>query len=408
LHKLFLTSLNKNSKTIKIVVIMNQNKMKNTICTSKRIALSLLVVGGLFTSCSDDDDNGPSTPTLTIPAEYLSTNFNTNVVAENTVLDELSTMTSAANAAESNSQTATVAAIPYPATLSAVTLPSYRALMNDWLVEIVASANSSDGFQNPGFGGSPAVGQEGGLLGSRLLDENGLELEQMLQKGSFGAALYNHAITVVNGIKNGSAGFEESGAIDRLVEIHGADTAFDVSNTTAAAIYSRRRSNLTAETGFFFDIKRNLITAKAAMEAGSDFTMERDLELDDFLMNWELSNYATVIYYCHATKVQLTAAFALADGPAKDAALGNALHAFAEGVAFAHGFKGISEKMITDTEIDAILSDFLAVEGQTPESFRFLNEIDLFANLDAVIVDIKTIYNFSDAEVTSFFVNNNP
>jgi len=387
---------------------MYQNKMKNTILTSKKIALSLFVVGGLFTSCSDDDDDGIVIPTLTVPTEYLSTNFNANVVAENTVIDELTAMTSALNAAESNAQTGTVAPIPYPTTLSSVTLPSYRALMNDWLVELVASSNSPDGFQNPGFGGSPAMGQEGGLLGTRLLDENGLELEQMLQKGSFGAALYNHAITVVNGIKNGSEGFENSGAIDRLVEIHGADTAFDVSNTTAAAIYSRRRSNLSAETGFFFDIKRNLITAKAAMEADSDFTTERDQELDDFLMNWELSNYATVIYYCHATKVQLTAAFALADGPDKDAALGNALHAFAEGVAFAHGFKGVSKKMITDAEIDAILANLLALEGQIPESFRFLNETELFTNLDEVIDDLKAIYNFTDAEVISFYVNNNP
>ncbi len=387
---------------------MYQKKMKMTICTSKKIALSLFVVVGLFTSCSDDDDEVIVTPTLTVPTEYLSTNFNANVVAENTVIDELSVVTSAANAAEANSQTATVAAISYPATLSAVTLPSYRALMNDWLVELVASSNSPDAFQNPGFGGSPEMGQEGGLLGTRLLDENGLELEQMLQKGSFGAALYNHAITVVNGIKNGSEGFEDSGAIDRLVEIHGADMAFDVSNTTAAAIYSRRRSNLSAETGFFFDIKRNLITAKAAMEAGDDFTTERDQELDDFLMNWELSNYATVIYYCHATKVQLTAGFALEDGPDKDAALGNALHAFAEGVAFAHGFKGVSEKMITDAEIDTILANFLALEGQIPESFRFLNETDLFANLDEVIADLKATYNFTDAEVISFYVNNNP
>jgi hypothetical protein len=387
---------------------MYQEKMNYTMRTGKKIALSLFVVGGLFTSCSDDDEIASSESTLTIPSEYVSLNFNANVVAENTVVDELSTMTAAFNAAESNAQTGTVAAIPYPATLSSVTLPSYRALMNDWLEELVASANSSDGFQNPGFGGSPATGQQGGLLGTRLLDENGLELEQMLQKGSFGAALYNHAITVVNGIKNGSVGFEESAAIDRLVEIHGADAAFDVSNTTAAATYSRRRSNLIAETGFFFDIKRNLITAKAAMEAGSAFTAERDEALNDFLVNWELSNYATVIYYCHATKVQLTAAFALADGPDKDAALGGALHAFAEGVAFAHGFKGISKKLITDAEIDTILVNLLAVEGQTPESFRFLNETDLLANLDAVIGDLKAIYDFTDAEVTSFFVNNNP
>ncbi|MEO1031923.1 MAG: hypothetical protein AAFX55_10995 [Bacteroidota bacterium] len=373
----------------------------------KKIAFSLLVVGAIFTSCSDDDDNN-GTPTLTIPTEYTSTNFNANVAAENTVVDELSTMTSAANAAESDAQSTTVAAIAYPATLSAVTLPNYRTRVQNWLVELVAAANSNDGFINPGFGNSPDGSDEGGLLGSRLLDEYGLELEQMVQKGSFGAALYNHAITVVNGIKNGTDGFTDSGAVDRLVEIHGTETTFDPSETTAAATYSRRRSNLSAETGFFYDIQTNLITAKAAIEGGSNFNSIRDQALDDYLMNWEMSNFATVIYYCNATKSQLEAAFALEDGAEKDAALGNALHAYAEGVAFAHGFKGLSNKMITDTEIDDILTELLAVEGQNPESHRFLNEVGLFANLDNVIDSIQSIYGFTDAEVTGFYVNNNP
>lgn len=367
----------------------------------KKIVFSLLIVGSLFTSCSDDEEN-IITPTLTIPDTYLSANFDANVVAENLVIDELSAVTSAVNTAESNAQITAVSPIDYPTTLASVTLPSYRTLTTEWLVELVNSANSPDGFQNPGFGNMPAMGQEGGLLGSRLLDEYGLELEQMIEKGSFGAALYNHALTVING------DLTDSGAIDKLLEIHGADITFNPAETTAAATYSRRRSNLTTETGYFYDIQQNLITAKAAIEAGSAFDDVRDEALADYLMNWEKSNYATVIFYCNATKDQLTAAFALPDGPEKDAALGNALHAYAEGVAFAHGFKGLSNKMITDAEIDSILANLLTVEGQNPESHRFLNEIELFSNLDTVITDIQNIYDFTDAEVTSFFVNNNP
>ena len=366
-----------------------------------KIVLSLFVAGALFTSCSSDDESS-SSPTLNIPTEYISVDFDANVVAENIVINELSTVTSALNAAESNAQSLTVDLIAYPTTLSAVTLPNYRTLVTEWLVQLVNSANSADGFQNPGFGNMPVMGQEGGLLGTRLLDEYGLELEQMVEKGSFGAALYNHALTVING------DLTDAGVIDKLVEIHGTDITFNPSATTSAATYSRRRSNLLAETGFFFDIKNNLITAKAAIEAGSEFNAIRDEALSDFLMNWEMSNFATVIYYCNATKDLLTAAFALADGPDKDVALGNAMHAYAEGVAFAHGFKGLSDKMITDTQIDSVLANFLAVEGLNPESHRFLNEVALFSNLDTVIGDLQNIYGFTDAEITSFYVNNNP
>ncbi|MEM9723642.1 MAG: hypothetical protein AAGA10_30550 [Bacteroidota bacterium] len=359
----------------------------------------ILFLTVIIVSCDDDDDDDPD-PMLNIPTEYVSASYNANVTAENTVIGELSTMTSAANAAEADAQTTTVSAIPHPSTLSSVTLPSYQALIEGWLVELVNAANSPTSFQNPGAG-MPADGEEGGKLGSRLLDENGLELEQMVQKGSFGSALYNHALTVING------DLSNSSAIDKLIEIHGADIAFDPSNTTAAATYSRRRSDLQAETGFFFDIKTNLITAKAAIDAGG-FETERDQALADYLSNWEQSNFATVIYYCNAAKTQIQDASALADGEEKDAAFGNALHAYAEGVAFAHGFKGLPQKQITDTQIDSILDLLLAPEGQTPESYRFINEVTLLANFDQVIDDIQAIYGFSDAEVTGFFVNNNP
>jgi hypothetical protein len=363
----------------------------------RKLAFLLALSTFVFWSCEEDNE----TPRLDIPDSYISAAFDANVTAENLVVDELSAMTAAANAAEANAQSTTVAPIDYPATLSAVTLPSYRMLVEGWLVELVKSANSPTGFQNPGSG-TPAAGEEGGLLGTRLLDENGLELEQMVQKGSFGAALYNHALTVINGDLSNSA------AIDKLVEIHGTEITFDPAKTSAAATYSRRRSDLDAETGFFYDIRDNLIIAKAAIEAGDAFKTERDEALANYLSAWEKSNFATVIYYCHATRSLLQEASALADGPEKVAALGNAMHAYAEGVAFAHGFKGISQKQISDAEIDSILELLLAPEGQTPESYRFLNEVTLLANLDQIIDDIQAIYGFSDEEVTGFFVNNNP
>ncbi|MEO1054684.1 MAG: hypothetical protein AAFX87_28895 [Bacteroidota bacterium] len=355
-----------------------------------KLTYFICLLGLVAFGCDDDED--PNV-TLTIPTEYVSASFDANVMAENTVVNELSTMTSAANDAEANAQGATpVDPIPYPTTLSSVTLPSYRTLVESWLVELVNSANSPTSFQNPGSG-TPADGEEGGLLGDRLLDENGLELEQMVQKGSFGAALYNHALTVING------DLSNSSAIDKLVEIHGTGPDFDPSSTTAAATYSRRRSNQTTETGFFYDIRTNLITAKAAIEAGDAFNDERDQALADYLLNWERSNYATVIYYCNATKVQLQ------NAGDDEEALGDALHAYAEGVAFAHGFRGLSQKLITDAQIDSVLELLLAPAGQTPESYKFLNDASLLDNLDQIIDDLQTIYGFTDAEVNSFFVN---
>ena len=356
----------------------------------------MLAIAALaFTACDDDDDDDDDpTPTLIIPAEYISNNFDANVVAESTIIEELSAMTDAASEAEDNAQMSMVDPIDYPTTLDSVTTDSYSDLVEDWLVELVKSANSPNGFQNPGAG-TPAADQEGGLLGTRLIDENGLELKQMVQKGSFGAALYNHALDVIEG------GNLTAADIDKLVEIHGAEKSFDVSETTAAATYSVRRSNLVAQTGLFYDIRDNLITAKAAIEAGSTFNSLRDQALADYLLNWEKSNYATVIYYCKATITKIQEADNEED-------LGDAIHAYAEGVGFTHGFRGISNKVITDAEIDEILSLLKAPAGQTPESYRFLNEPALLSNLQSVIDNIQSIYGFTDEEVTSYFVNNKP
>jgi len=345
---------------------------------------------GTLASCGDDGEN-----TLSIPSSYISDAYDANVVAETTVINELATMTSAVNEAESNAQSNPVATIDYPSNLSTVTLASYRASVSEWLVELVKAANDDDGFINPGSN-PPAAGEEGGLLGTRLLDENGLELEQMVQKGSFGAALYNHALTVING------DLSSSSAVDKLVEIHGTDVSFDPSGTTAAATYSRRRSNQTTETGFFFDIKNSLITAKAAIEGGSAFNTQRDKALEDYLMAWEKSNFATVIYYCNAAKVGIQKFGTSED---TDEFRGNIMHAYAEGVGFAHGFKGLSNKLITDTEIDDILTLLLAPEGEAPTSYEFLNNASLVANLDQIILEIKNIYGFTDEEVNSFYVN---
>jgi len=98
----------------------------------------------------------------------------------------------------------------------------------------------------------------------------------------------------------------------------------------------------------------------------------------------------------------------MTDGEDKNIALGNAMHAYAEGVAFAHGFKRLPVKVITDSQIDFILNELKAPEGENPESYAFLNDPTLLQDLQGLIDYIKDIYNFTDAEVESFYVNNKP
>lgn len=327
---------------------------------------------------------------MQIPTSYTSANFDANVTAERTVKTELGDLTTAINAAESNAGTDTVGAITYPSNLKAVTMASYATKIESWLGEIVKAANSREAFKNPGDDGTPSG--DGGKLGSRLLDENGLELEQMVQKGSFGAALYNHALSVMSGTLTAAS-------TDKLIEIFGTEITFDPGKVSNAASYAKRRSDNTNKTGFLYNIQASLIKAKAAIEGGSAFDTDRDAALADFKLNWEKSNFATVIYYCNSAKTKLQVA-------TTDDDRGSALHSYAEGVAFAAGWLGIADKKITDAQINEILASLLAVSGQTPESYKFLNDASLLTNLDAVITLIKGVYGFTDAEVTGFYTNN--
>ncbi len=357
----------------------------------KKHTILFLAICTLFASCKDDDKN---TPTLIVPDTYESSNYTANVTAEAKVIEALSAMTVSLNEAEKKAQKSTVSAISYPSALSSVTVGDYSTLVSEWLVELVAAANDDDAFQNPGVDGSPTTGEQGGLLGSRLLDENGLELEQMIQKGSFGAALYNHAVSLIS-----TGDLTDAATIDRLIEIHGTDASFNPEETVAAATYSRRRSYQSTLKGPFYDIQKAMITAKAAIEAGSAFNSKRDQALADYLLAWEKSNFATVIYYCNTTKVQLR------DAAGDDEALGDAMHAYAEAVGFVHGFRGISKKKIADAQIDRILALLLAKAGEKPTSFQFLNNATLLANLEQIIDDIKAIYGFSDSEIEDFLKN---
>ncbi|MFN2423682.1 MAG: hypothetical protein ABR572_07885, partial [Cryomorphaceae bacterium] len=351
--------------------------------------ISMLAIAAMtFTACNDDDedDNTPGNQ-LTIPSEYIAPDYEANVATESMVIDELSALASAAGDAESNAGgSTTIEPLDYPSTLSSVTLPSYRSLIENWTVELVNAANSPTPFQIPLLDANgPAPGEEGGLLGTRLLDEYGLELKQTIEKGSFGAALYNHAVAVANGELIAAD-------VDRLVEIFGSEPTFNPELATAAAKYAKRRSNQTTQTGFLYDMRDNAITVKAAVEAGSEFNATRDEALQEYLLNWEKSNFATVIFYCNSAKTGIQSANSIQDETERRAALGDAIHAYGEGVGFAHGFKGLDNKLITDAEIDQILTNLLAPDGQTPETYRFLNEATLLTNFDQIIDDIQAIY----------------
>ena len=356
--------------------------------------LALSVV--LF-SC-DEETTDVTFPALEVPTTYESANYQTNASTELSVLTNLSALSSKVKEGRTG---ATVSETELLAIFNAGN-PSLKSITTSYysekaLKDFAELAKASGGTFDP----TTAPAGNGGVYGGYLLDENGLELGEVIEKGLFGAALYNHALTI---IKSNNITASD---IDRLVAIFGAHPSFPNSDAVAqnkdvfAAKYAARRDKNDGK-GLYTSIKTNLITAKAAIEKGQDYNQDRDKALSDFRYNWEKSNMATVINYLLGTISKLN------KSNPTDADKASALHSYSEAVGFIHGWKGISgnDKAISDAEIDQIL-DFMNVPADgNITSYTFVTDsFNQLPKLQLAIDKLTQVYKFTDQEMIDFEYN---
>lgn len=365
-----------------------------------------------FFACSNPSGSVNSvsdqiTAPLVLPAVYSSANFAANTATQSGVRTRMSALTGAmvqgrtsttvipADSLLSLYTAAASSSLSGSPSLSSLAVPEYDAKVKLYLDEL--SKASGNSFT---LAGAPAG--NGGKFGAYLFDENGLELEQMVEKGLFLAAMYHHALTLLSGTVT-------EATIDQLVSIYGATPGFantdDNSNSNRdrfSAQYAARRDKNDG-AGLYSRIKTNLLTAQAAVRKGSRYNEARDQALRDFKLNWEKAIAATIINYCHSTISGLTSA-------ADDNARAVAMHAYGEACGFASGLRSLpeSQKKITNAQLDEILTLLLVPYTGTPTSYRFLTTPSLLASLDAqtgVIKKLQDIYGFSNTEIEEFKQN---
>jgi ribosomal protein L20 len=360
-------------------------------------SLFLLAFSTSLFSC-DEETTDVTFPTLEVPTTYESTNYESNASTELAVRSNLSALVSkmqvgrtGTKVSESELLALFNAANP---SLKSITTSYYAEKTPVWLAEL---AKASGGTFNP----TTAPAGNGGVYGGYLFDENGLEMEQVVEKGLFGAALYNHALTV---IKSNTIAASD---IDRLVAIFGAHPSFQNSDAVAqnkdvfSAKYAARRDKNDGK-GFYTSIKTNLITAKTAIEKGQNYNQDRDKALSDFRYNWEKSNMATVINYLSFTISKLN------KSNATDTDKASALHAYGEAVGLVHGWKGVSanDKAISDAELDQILELMNVPKNGAATSYKFVTEpFTQLPKLQSAIDKLKEIYKFSTQEIIDFDYN---
>lgn len=350
----------------------------------------------LFSACKPD-----KTP-LVIPDTYDGAAFASHTAAQAAVRSALTVLTDEMKKGRVQANTVSFSTLTQLYTsgapsLSSLTSSYYRGRIEGsggWLDNL---AQASGNAYTPG-----APAGSGGVFGGYLLDEHGLELEQMVEKGLFAAAMYNHAITLMQGPLT-------EATPDQLLSIFGAHPDFP--NTTTAANtanpdkfmaqYAARRDKSDG-TGLYSQMEAALIKLQAAIAAGEDYGQERDEALQAYQRTWEKVCFATVINYCHTTISRLSAT------SPTDADRANAIHAYGEAVGFTHGWRTLPQefRLITDAQLDELLTLMNAPYDAAPASYKFLTDpVSELPKLTQVIGRLQTIYGFTNQEVEDFREN---
>lgn len=353
---------------------------------------ALLLTALCFNACKDDD----KTP-LSIPASYDGAAFAANTAVQQDVLARFTAFVNEAKKGRTTGKVVSADSLNYWYTtgnpsLQSLTAPYYAGLVSDWITQL---AQASGNTYTPG-----TPGGNGGTYGGYLFEENGLELEQLVDKGHYGALLYEH-------FNDLAAGNINAATVDQMLAIFGAHPSFP--NSYQANLHAnpdRFSANYTARrdkndgNGFYTSARDQFIKLQAAVNAGADYNAERDEAIAEIRLLWEKGNAATVINYLYSVVSKLSAT-----NPS-DADIASALHAYSETVGFLHGWRTQSNKLITDARIDALLALLHAAPGATPASYKFATDaVSELPKLTEVIDELQSIYGFSSQEMEDFKKN---
>lgn len=361
-----------------------------------------LALGTVLLSCDDKEDEDA---VLVIPDTYDASNYVSNTTSHTTVRTALINLTAEMKKGRTPGNKVDANTLNTLYSTGTPSLKSYSSTYYNGKIEgtngfLSELAKASGGTFVPG-----TTTGNGGTYGAYLFDETGVELEQLVEKGLFGAALYNQALSLMASHTE----FTPAKA-DQLLSMYGASPLFKSSDNTTKhgaeidrfmANYGARRDKNDGN-GLYTQMKIALITAQAAAKA-TPANHSKMLEAFETIKNtWEKINAATVINYCHSGISTLSST-----NPS-DAQKAGALHALNEAIGFLHGWRTLSTsgRKITDAQIDELLALLNYPVSGTPKPYVFLTDpLNELPKLQQIITKLKGIYSFNDTQIEEFKKN---
>lgn len=362
-----------------------------------KILFSLALISLTLTSCDKEDNQTKST--VTLPSTYTSYNYEVNA---QTQIDLRSRMIAIGTKAKTVRTAGVSVTRQELLDLFQVGNPSAQSAITDYFETALIGANGYfQILEDASAGGTYVLGTpqgQGGYFEGRVFDENGIEPDEVLDKGMYASVLYNYATTFMGPNM-------DYADVDRIIALFGANPSFPNSgsaNVTQPDIlmanYAARRDKNDGN-GIYSDFKNAAIALRSYIIVGSEFSKERDQSLTKLKNAWEKACAATVINYCHAA----IAKFTITNPTNADIAAG--LHAYSENVGFIWGWKTIPQqnKIITDAQIDDLLVLLNAPANEIPTSYTFVTDaVNQVPKLQTVILRLQNIYGFSNQDIEDF------
>lgn len=372
-----------------------------------KFSIPLLLAVVFLSACKNEKETVNPTPTdpgLQIPDTYSSANYDSNVVLEKSLQTQLSNLNTymkkgavATNTLTADSLNWYFASAGSP-TVKSATAGYYQNKIegaNGYFAVMAASSGRTWNY-------TTAPNANGGVIHNRLVDRYGTETLEVVDKGLYGALIYNRIADLLLQPLNDSL-------IDRMVAIYGASPAFPNTNNVAStptpdaylANYAARRDKNDGN-GIYTQIKKAFLKLQAAVRGGSKYDAEKNQAIADLKLNLEKALMATAANYCHSATTKLSAT------TQDSVSIASALHDLGEAVGFIHGLKAVypSQRRITDAEIDQMLNNLLFPPDGTPATYLFVTQAPTYLpKLQDVLNAIQSVYGFSATEMNDFKQN---
>lgn len=348
-------------------------------------AIAVIALAGCKESASPKDP-------LQVPQTYDTISLSTNAAAELQLRTQLADLVTLLKTGRTSGTEVDLASMTNAiAPLMTHTASTYVPHVGMAIEEL---ANASGGTYDPRR--TVIENGQGGVYGGYLFDETGVEMEQIVEKGLFGAMLYHRATQLM------TVDATEAD-VDRILVLYGADPTFPNTDKASspdrcAAAYAARRDKNDGN-GFYTKIAEGLRKAKAAAKAGNAYDQELMEAFTVVRQNWERAIAATVLNYLQS------AAGTWSSTSPTDASIASALHAYGEAVGFLRGLRALpaSSKIIRDDVIDDLLTKLRApMTGETSPYAFVTTPVTTLPDVASSITGIAAVYGFTSADLADF------